>query len=95
MLTVRMCQLLAVGACLFLITQYMRFIHASIRGLDRLMSRSFFDVDELTTEIRDRMEVDSDDAPVQEPLGGRACRLAYLWLCQRLRRAVGLDSRAD
>ncbi len=84
MLSLRVCHLLALGLCLVLITKYMQFMRASVCSLDRLLTRRFFDVDGLTSEIRARVE-----GP------GYLGRALYLWLCHRLRRAAGLDSGVD
>ena len=92
MLSVRVFQLLTVGLCLLLVAKYMQFMHATIHGLDRLMMRRFFDVDGLTTEIRARVERNRGG---RRSSGEIVCRVVYLWLCQRLRRAAGLDSRTD
>ena len=95
MLSVRVFQLLAVGLCLFLIAKYMQFMQATVRGLDRLMMRRFFDVDGLTNEIRAKVERNGGDRPTQYSSGEFMCRAVYLWLCRRLRQAAGLDSRID
>ena len=95
MLSVRVAQLLAVGLCLLLIAKYMQFMHATVRGLDHLMMRRFFDVDGLTNEIRVRVESNSGDSPTGRCSRELLCRVVYLWLCRRLRRAAGLDSGTD
>ena len=95
MLSVRVVQLLTVGLCLLLIAKYMQFMHATVHGLDRLMMRRFFDVDGLTTEIRARVERNRGDSKTRRSSGELMCRVVYLWLCQRLRRAAGLDSGTD
>lgn len=95
MLSARVFQLLAVGLCLLLIAKYMQFMHVTVRGLDRLMMRRFFDVDGLTNEIRARVECHRQDLPTGHPSQALMCRAVYLWLCRRLRRAAGLDSGMD
>lgn len=90
-----MFHLLALGFCLILIAKYMWLMQASVRGLDRLLARRFFDVDGLTTEIRARVECSHDAALGWHPLRGCVSRNVYLWLCHRLRQVAGLDSRAD
>lgn len=95
MLSLRIFHLLALGLCLLLIAKYMRLVQVSVRGLDRLLMRRFFDVDGLTTEIRARVECSQSRVLGRPPLRGRVGRHAYLWLCQRLRQVAGLDSRAD
>ena len=95
MLTVRVAQLLAVGLCLLLISKYMRFMQVTVRGLDRLMMRRFFDVDGLTTEIRTRVDRADETSSTRRSPGELTWRAAYLWLCRRLRQVAGLDSKAD
>ena len=95
MLSIRIFHLLALGLCLILIAKYMQLMQVSVRGLDRLLTRRFFDVDGLTTEIQARVEHSHDAALGRHSLRGRVGRNAYLWLCHRLRQVAGLDSRAD
>ena len=95
MLSVRVFQLLVVGLCLLLIAKYMQFMQTTVRGLDRLLMRRFFDVDGLTNEIQVRVGRDCEGSPTRCPSGEFMCRAVYLWLCRRLRRAAGLDSRTD
>ena len=95
MLSVRVFQLLAVGLCLLLIAIYMQFMQVTVRGLDRLLMRRFFDVDGLTNEIRIRVEHHREDSLIGRFSGEFMYRTVYLWLCRRLRRAVGLDSGVD
>ncbi|MDE0152397.1 MAG: hypothetical protein OXN23_00835 [Gammaproteobacteria bacterium] len=95
MLSIRIFHLLALGLCLILIAKYMQLMQVSVRGLDHLLARRFFDVDGLTTEIRAWVERPHDAAPGQHPLRGRVGRNVYLWLCHRLRQVAGLDSGAD
>lgn len=95
MLSIRVFQLLAVGLCLLLIAKYMQFMQATVRGLDHLMMRRFFDVDGLTNEIRVRVECNSSDSSTSRSPRELICRSVYLWLCRRLRQAAGLDSRID
>ena len=95
MLSIRMFHLLALGLCLIMIAKYMQFMQVSVRGLDRLLARRFFDVDGLTTEIRARVECSHDAALGRHPSRGRVGRNVYLWLCHRLRQVAGLDSGAD
>ncbi|MCY3852500.1 MAG: hypothetical protein OXG03_02845 [Gammaproteobacteria bacterium] len=95
MLSIRMFHLLALGLCLILIAKYMQLMRVSVRGLDRLLARRFFDVDGLTTEIRARVECSHDAALGRHPLRGCVGRNVYLWLCHRLRQVAGLDPGAD
>ena len=95
MLSVRVFHLLAIGFCLFLIAKYMQFMATTVHGLDRLMMRRFFDVEELTDEIQARVERRHGCSPPRCPSQGIMCHAAYLWLCRRLRRAAGLDSGTD
>ena len=91
MLSFRVVHLLALGLCLLLVAKYMQLMRASVYGLDRLLSRRFFDIDGLTTEIRARVQRSQDAARSWHRTG----RHPYLWLCSRLRRAVGLDRGAE
>lgn len=95
MLSVRLFQLLAVGLCLLLVAKYMELMQVTVRGLDRLMMRRFFDVDGLTSEIRARMERNRRDSPAGPSSWTLVCRAAYRWLCRRLRRVANLDPGAD
>lgn len=95
MLSTRIFHLLALGLCLILIAKYMQFMRASICGLDCLLTRRFFDVDGLTTEIRARVGHPHDAALGRHSFGERVSRNTYLWLCHRLRQVAGLDSRID
>ena len=95
MLSIRIFHLLVVGFCLFLIAQYMRFMHVTVHGLDRLMSRRFFDIEKLTRDIRVRAVRDRGGPAMRDPVQAFMWHSVYLWLCRRLRRAAGLDPGND
>ena len=88
LMTMRTLQLLIVGFCLYLIAKYMQLTLASVRGLDRLLEKSFFDVEGLTEEIRTTRakSVKPGDTPRPSALQNPV----YRWLCRRLRKSVGL-----
>ncbi len=89
MLAIRTLHMLAVGVCLFLIAKYWDFVLATVRGVEALMKRPFFDVDEIMAEIRMHTAHHRNDSqPYHLPLEllhGLICR----WLCVQLRKVTG------
>lgn len=93
MLLYRIAKLIGVGLCLLAINRFLNLTYACARGADRLMMRPFFDVEGLTEEIR-RMAAQRQRVPAPERAGSEnplAAIPAYRWLCNRLRRACGLE----
>ena len=92
MLAIRTLHMLAVGVCLFLIAKYWGFVLATVRGVEALMKRPFFNVDEMMGEIR-MHAARRRDGPQRhllplESLHGFICR----WLCVQLRKLTGADA---
>ncbi len=83
-MTARTVQLLIVGVGLYLIAKYMQLTLASVRWTDKLLEKSFFDVEGLTEEIR---TCATYGAP---RISALQCPV-YRWLCNRLRKVVGLQ----
>lgn len=94
MLPFRIFKLVIVGFSLIAISYFLRFLFATVRGVDRLLLRPFFDVEGLTEEIH-HMAHRRQNISSQEPVSTRDIlmrRASYRWICNLMRRLNGLGT---